>query len=186
MKVFPYDPPGGSEREVFMNRKLCLMMASIVFSLSLLAAVICTVLLMTILVSSNVYAAENEEILAETADTGAAENSVYGKYKEKLADYKTDYIGDSVNVSKIAQNLPYPGRYSYSSIQIMSDEPPYVLIIYLSGGEGNAQVTEETAGEGDLSLTDCASLAFDLVGNLDQVVFRGAEEDHLIIESYNR
>lgn len=83
-----------------------------------------------------------------------------------LESYRTDYLGDSVNVSFIAQHLPYPKGYKYSSIELQTEKAPYALMVYLLG---NPSVLPE-------DFSSCADLAFDLIGNVEIISFYNAED----------
>lgn len=82
-----------------------------------------------------------------------------------LEQYRTDYIGNAPAVSRIAQLLPYPEDYAYSSIELQTAEEPYELIVYLSGGTEAEQEAFE----------DCADTAFDLIGNMGVITFCQAD-----------
>lgn len=75
--------------------------------------------------------------------------------------YYTPYIGDGPKVSAIAQILPYPAGYTYSSIALQTDTQPYGLTVYLEG----------KGTELEKYFENCAVEAFDLIGNLDIVSF---------------
>ena len=92
-----------------------------------------------------------------------------------LEQYRTEYIGDAINVSAIAQHLPYPSGYSYSSIELQTSTEPYELIIYLNG-EDNVQEKE---------LKHCATTAFNLIGNMGIISFRNADSKS-VIASFDR
>ena len=77
------------------------------------------------------------------------------------AQYYTPYIGDAPKVSAIAQILPYPAGYTYSSIVLQTDTQPYGLTVYLKG----------KGTELEKYFENCAVEAFDLIGNLDIVSF---------------
>lgn len=92
-----------------------------------------------------------------------------------LEQYRTDYLGDAPRVSQIAQRLPYPQDYRYSSIELQTDEEPYELMVRLSG--------EDSVEREDFA--QAASLAFEYIGNLGVISFwrEGAEEP---MESFTR
>lgn len=77
------------------------------------------------------------------------------------AQYYTPFIGDAPKVSAIAQILPYPAGYTYSSIALQTDTQPYGLTVYLKG----------KGTELEKYFENCAVEAFDLIGNLDIVSF---------------
>ena len=77
------------------------------------------------------------------------------------AQYYTPFIGDGPKVSAIAQILPYPAGYTYSSIALQTDTQPYGLTVYLKG----------KGTELEKYFENCAVEAFDLIGNLDIVSF---------------
>ena len=77
------------------------------------------------------------------------------------AQYYTPYIGDAPKVSAIAQILPYPAGYTYSSIALQTDVQPYGLTVYLKG----------KGTELEKYFENCAVEAFDLIGNLGVVSF---------------
>ena len=87
---------------------------------------------------------------------------------DMLEEYRTDYLGDAPNVSAIAQRLPYPGDYTYSSIELQTSTKPYELIIYLNGNE---DVSSE-------DFKECADIAFDLIGNMDMITFIDAKTEN--------
>ena len=97
--------------------------------------------------------------LTDPVKTMASSNE---KPEQKLY---TDYIGDAPTVVKIAQSLPYPKGYSYSEIELQTDEEPYVLEIFLTG-KGNAEMEDWNI---------CAQQAFDSIGNLNIVMFLSKE-----------
>ena len=83
----------------------------------------------------------------------------------EIDTYRTDYIGDAPAVSQIAMRLPYPGDYSYSSIEIQSAHEPYGLAVYLDGDEPVSQDNFEVA----------ARVAFDNIGNMGTIRFCKAD-----------
>lgn len=87
-----------------------------------------------------------------------------------LEQYRTDYIGDAPKVSAIAQGLTYPKDYTYSSIELQTVAEPYELIIYL---DGKAEVQEE-------EFANCASAAFELIGNMGVVTFKEVQNGETI------
>lgn len=92
-----------------------------------------------------------------------------------LEQYRTDYIGDAPKVSNIAQLLPYPKDYRYSSIELQTRTEPYELIVYLNGKDKAQQEDFES----------CATTAFNLIGNMGIISFREAESEE-IIASFTR
>ncbi len=87
-----------------------------------------------------------------------------------LTRYRTEYIGDAPKVSHIAQLLPYPKDYRYSSIELQTRTEPYELIVALRG-EGVVQRED---------FQNCAATAFDLIGNMGIISFRDAETEEMI------
>ncbi len=87
-------------------------------------------------------------------------------FHNDLENYRSDYLGDSVRVSFIAQNLPYPKEYRYSSIELQTEKQPYELMVYL---QGNQSVLPE-------DFSSCAELAFDLIGNMGIISFYNAKD----------
>ncbi len=75
--------------------------------------------------------------------------------------YQTDYIGNAPKVSQIAQLLPYPKDYRYSSIELQTDAEPYELRVKLTGKDSVKREDFEQA----------ASLAFESIGNLGIISF---------------
>ena len=86
---------------------------------------------------------------------------------EPIEQFRTDYIGDASKVSAIAQRLPYPDGYSYASIALQTDAPPYGLTVFL---KGRGEIDEA-------AFPACADLAFDLIGNMGQISFCGENGD---------
>lgn len=86
---------------------------------------------------------------------------------DDLIQYRTMYLGDAPNVSKIAQRLSYPDGYTYASIELQTSTPPYELIVYL---HGNADTRQD-------AFADCAETAFRLIGNLSIISFRDADSN---------
>ncbi|MDY2731937.1 MAG: M56 family metallopeptidase [Erysipelotrichaceae bacterium] len=74
-----------------------------------------------------------------------------------IFDFKTDFIGDNVNVNAIAELLPYPDGYIKDYIEIKTSAKPYELIVHLKG--------KGTKEEKDFA--GAANLAFNLIGNMD-------------------
>lgn len=89
---------------------------------------------------------------------------------DDLEQYRTEYIGDAVKVSAIAQRLSYPEEYSYESIELQTDEEPYELIVYLSG-DGNGQ---------EADFKKCADTAFGLIGNMGRISFCDADTEKVM------
>lgn len=89
---------------------------------------------------------------------------------DDLEQYRTDYIGDAPKVSAIAQGLSYPEDYRYSSMELQTAAEPYELIIYL---DGKAEVQEE-------EFDNCASTAFELIGNMGVITFKGVQNGETI------
>lgn len=87
-----------------------------------------------------------------------------------LEQYHTAYIGDASNTSAIAQSLPYPEGYSYSSIELQTSTEPYELVIYLNGN-GNVQ---------EMDFKECADIAFDLIENMGILSFYQANSQTLL------
>ncbi len=105
----------------------------------------------------------------------ATEDTAQVEENPDLEDYRTDYIGDVSNVTKIAQLLPYPTGYRYDSIEIYSDQEPYELTVYLL-----------RTGEVDSpDFARCAELVFEYIGNADFVTFRN-RMDGAVLDSYAR
>lgn len=92
-----------------------------------------------------------------------------------LEQYRTEYIGNAPKVSAIAQQLPYPDDFSYSSIELQTSTEPYELMVYLNG-KGDAQQDD---------FENCAAAAFHLIGNMGVISFRDAESE-AIIASFTR
>ncbi|MGN1405828.1 MAG: M56 family metallopeptidase [Erysipelotrichaceae bacterium] len=86
-----------------------------------------------------------------------------------IFDYKTEYIGDNVNVNVITELLPYPKGYIKDYIEIKTSARPYELIVHLKG-EGSKE---------EKDFAECANLAFELIGNMD--VFTLVLEDNTAI-----
>ncbi|BCP61501.1 DUF4825 domain-containing protein [Streptococcus suis] len=101
-----------------------------------------------------------------------AENEI-----DSLEQYRTEYIGDSNNVIKIASLQDYPTGYTYDHIEIRSDEEPYELIIYL-------KVTEMPDSD-YLELEQNSNSIFDLIANLGKVTFVNEETQKEIV-SYHK
>lgn len=89
---------------------------------------------------------------------------------EDIEQYRTDYIGDATKVSQIAQLLPYPKDYRYSSIELQTQMEPYELIVYLTGKDSVQKEDFER----------CAATAFDLIGNMGVITFCEGESDKKI------
>lgn len=85
--------------------------------------------------------------------------------EDDIEQYRTAYVGDAPNVSAIAQRLPYPAGYSYSSIELQTGAEPYELMVFLQGN-GDVQKSD---------FKDCADMAFDLIGNLGVISFHTPE-----------
>ncbi len=96
---------------------------------------------------------------------------------EGLEQYRTDYIGDAVNVSKIAQRLPYPQGYSYSSIELQTSTEPYEMKVYLN--------VEDGAWEWQTAFRSCADTAFGLIGNMGVISFHDRDTGE-ILHSFER
>lgn len=92
-----------------------------------------------------------------------------------LEQYRTDYIGDAPKVSAIAQQLPYPKGYTYSSIELQTSTEPYELSIYLSG-RGSVQ---------EKDFERCEAIAFNLIGNMGIISFCNADSQS-VIASFDR
>lgn len=90
--------------------------------------------------------------------------------EKDLEQYRTEYIGDASNTSAIAQRLPYPGEYSYSSIELQTRTEPYELIIYLNG---NGKVQEK-------NFKQCADIAFDLIENMGIISFYSTDSETVL------
>ncbi len=93
----------------------------------------------------------------------------------RLEQYRTDYLGDAPRVSQIAQLLPYPRGYQYSSIELQTHEEPYELMVRLTG--------EDSVKRKDF--VQAASLAFEYIGNLGIISF-WREGDEEPMESFAR
>lgn len=89
---------------------------------------------------------------------------------EDIRKYRTDYIGDTPKVCAIAELLPYPKDYCYSSIELQTQTEPYELIVHLTG---EAPV-EKKDFEG------CAAASFDLISNMGVITFCKEESDETI------
>ena len=82
----------------------------------------------------------------------------------------TDYIGDAPTVAAIAQILPYPAGYTYSSIELQTEKEPYELHIYLSG-EGKFEPDD---------FLKCADYAFEHIGNLSIILFLSEDSGEIL------
>ncbi len=87
-----------------------------------------------------------------------------------LGQYRTEYIGDATRVDQIAQLLPYPKDYRYSSIRLQTDTEPYELTVFVTGKD---HVQRE-------DFEGCAAAAFDLIGNMGVISFGRAGTDDMI------
>lgn len=87
-----------------------------------------------------------------------------------LEQYRTEYIGDAPKVDQIAQLLPYPKDYGYSSIRLQTDTAPYELTVFVTGKD---HVQRE-------DFEHCAAIAFDLIGNMGGISFDRVETDEMI------
>ncbi len=94
-----------------------------------------------------------------------------------LSQYKTDYVGDSVNVINIVSGQDYPEGYSYDSIEIQSETEPYGLTVFLKA-EPSASVLED-------QLQVNADMTFDLIGNLETLDYKIVDSKE-VIASYER
>ncbi len=114
---------------------------------------------------------ENKEVYIEVKNVEVR----IVEYANPIEQYRTDYLGDAVNVTKIAQLLPYPKGYKYSSVELQTSVEPYEMIVYVTGDE---EIKFEDFAE-------CAEMAFDLIGNMDAFTLRGYPEKR-ILASYTR
>ena len=94
---------------------------------------------------------------------------------DDLEQYHTEYIGDAFKVSAIAQRLPYPEGYSYSSMELQTSKEPYELKVYLKG-KGNANYED---------FKKCANIAFDRIANMGVITFCHVDSKE-IISSFKR
>lgn len=93
---------------------------------------------------------------------------------EPIEQFRTDYIGDASKVSAIAQRLPYPDGYSYASIALQTDAPPYGLTVFM---KGSGEIVEA-------AFQECADVAFDLIGNMGRISF--LDENGDVIATFSR
>ena len=107
--------------------------------------------------------------LAEGFLTDPVSSQVDAAETEKKELY-TDYIGDAPTVAAIAQSLPYPAGYTYSSIELQTEKEPYVLHIYLSG-DGIFETDD---------FLKCADYAFDHIGNLSIILFLSEDSGEIL------
>ncbi len=84
--------------------------------------------------------------------------------KESLYDLKTNYVGDNSKVIKIVDSL----EYNRKSIEIISKEKPYGLVINLKDGIDNSLYSN----------FDKFAKTFALIDNLDEIYLnsKGKEE----------
>ena len=94
-----------------------------------------------------------------------------------LSQYKTDYVGDSLNVINIVSGQEYPEGYSYDSIQIQSETKPYGLTVFLKVEPSAVKIEDELQVNADMT--------FDLIGNLETLDYKIADSKE-IIASYER
>ena len=94
-----------------------------------------------------------------------------------LSQYKTDYVGDSSNVTNIVSGQEYPEGYSYDSIEIQSETEPYGLTVFLKDKPSASRIEDELQVNADMT--------FNLIGNLGTLDYRIADSKE-IIASYER
>lgn len=115
-----------------------------------------------------------------------------------IVQNRTDYIGDAPAVVRIAEDLPYPGNYTYDHIEIQSDHEPYELTVYLIGTDAIEQSEFDEAAElaieqsgfekaselaiGQSGFDDAAELAFDQIGNMGVIRFCRQDNGEVIAE----
>ncbi|MDO4466675.1 MAG: DUF4825 domain-containing protein [Bacillota bacterium] len=91
--------------------------------------------------------------------------------KSDFSRYKTEYIGDASNVVNIVSGQEYPKGYSYSYIEIQSEEEPYELSVFL-------EVDPSLEGM-KVDLIENAEVLFELVGNLEIVYYKDVNSKKL-------
>lgn len=89
-------------------------------------------------------------------------------FSEKMKNYKTDFIGDSVNVINLIKCLPSIDNHVYQNmIAIQSYDKPYGVSIYYEPNEGY----ENLVMEKPKMLNEYAKNLFDNILNLQYVEF---------------
>lgn len=111
-----------------------------------------------------------EAVYTINAEKGVyAMKIVYEPYRavsqDDLEQYRTEYIGDAAKTSGIAQRLPYPKNYAYSSIELKTEKEPYELIVYLKGSNRTSKEDFE----------NCSTAAFNLIENMGVISFYDAD-----------
>ncbi|MBU5668392.1 DUF4825 domain-containing protein [Peptoniphilus sp. MSJ-1] len=97
------------------------------------------------------------------------------KKEDSILDYKTDYVGDNSKVDRILDMQKYPNNVSKKAIQILSDEEPYSLNVYLDGYEG---LNED-------NLFNNAAITFSLIGNLKNLNYLYLTEEDYKINNFS-
>lgn len=94
---------------------------------------------------------------------------------EDIYSNKTEYVGDSSKVVGIVSSLDYSKNYTYNSIEIISEEKPYGLVVYL----------DENSPSEEKDFFNQAVATFALIENLDNLKY-SLMDNKDIIEEFNR
>lgn len=92
-----------------------------------------------------------------------------------LYQYKSAYVGDNSKVSSIVNLQSYPKDIQPAGIEILSQNTPYGLKVYLSGGNNI----------GNDSLFKNAMITFALIDNLDNIYYIDKNSNQIIAQ-YNK
>lgn len=96
-------------------------------------------------------------------------------FRDNVFAYKTAYVGDNSKVSHILDQQGYPEEIIVKKFEILSQEAPYGLRVYLSKAPKDA----------NKALSDNALLTFYLIDNLSKLSYV-EDKSEKVIASYER
>lgn len=128
-----------------------------------------TILLLLVL-CSGIFAAfgtTNTTTAAQTSSIVTSEPKDKNSFASTLFQYKTDFIGDNINVSNIISNLQPHTDITYHSIQLQTAKQPYELSIYYTIDDSTS-IKRKWAVSQETFYND-AVILLSLIQNLDEV-----------------
>lgn len=94
-------------------------------------------------------------------------------FAKQLYDNKTEYVGNNSEVSALIQLLPVPSATTYSSIELLTSEPPYGIIIHYD-------MTNDLMYTYESEFIKNSMILFATVNNVDTITHIGHWKNQLL------
>lgn len=101
-------------------------------------------------------------------------------YISRLLEYKTAYVGNNAKVGNIIYLLPLPENAVYDSFELFTENEPYGIAVNLKTKNFQIRSADEQL------LSNNAVMMFALIGNVENITFRLADEKGLYVMQFTR